>query len=110
MRKLQKKSGFTLAECLVAIVVFAIMALLALTIVSASLRKHDENKQTSRSLIAQEEAIAADDTVPRTVGTGRITVTFNDPLAGTTLFDVNVITADEAVAGENKLEITKFTP
>jgi|GEM_PF-7094557 len=56
--KIILKKGFTLAECLIAIAVFAIMALIVLTIMTGSLKRHQNNIDVSRSLIEQREALA----------------------------------------------------
>jgi len=118
--KLKRKSGFTLVECLVSIAVFAIMALIVTTIISASLRTHTDNKRTSRGLLTQKEALAS-----RTVDVGTGLIDEGDTDGGLRTDDVKitingtsatfrvkcVITDEGAFVSEqhqNKLEITNI--
>jgi len=106
LKLLKKKSGFTLAECIIAIAIFAIMALMVLMLMSATIKTHDQNAQTSRKLLAQKEELANGDSNVKATGT--ITVDFGGGAVGT--FTVQRIVSDEADIPGNKnvLEITDF--
>jgi len=100
--KLKWKSGFTLVECIVSIAVFAIMALLVATIISAALQAHDSNKQTSRNLITQKESLASrgsgatDTTTDTKRPGGTVTITFE---GATATFGVKRVVMDSDSPG-----------
>lgn len=56
-KKLSSKRGFTLVECLVAIVIFSIMSLMVSMIYSMSIQQYKNSRQIDTDLSAQEEEI-----------------------------------------------------
>jgi len=127
MRQLKKKSGFTLVECLIAIAVFAIMSLLVLTIISASVKRNNENSRTTSNLMTQTAALASGASFITssptsgmivmsvtyiqgsiTLSNGSWNASFNDSATIFT-FPVRTITTNEsAINASNILEITDF--
>lgn len=61
MKKLRKKSGFTLVECIVAMAVLSIMSLLLTMILSVALKIRNENMQLEQDLDKQVEKLASGD-------------------------------------------------
>lgn len=59
MKKLRRKSGFTLVECIVAMAVLAIMSLLLTMILSVALKIRNENMQLEQDLDKQVEKLAS---------------------------------------------------
>ncbi|MDR0197259.1 MAG: type II secretion system GspH family protein [Oscillospiraceae bacterium] len=56
--KLKSKSGFTLVECIIAILVFAIMSLLVMTLLSLSIQQHSDNMRSTRAMGAQRQQLS----------------------------------------------------
>jgi len=97
LKKLRKNSGFTLVECLISIVVFAIMALIVMTLLSASLRIHEKNRANTRSLVVQRDGLAKGNTTDG--ASSLLNITFSD---GTNTinaqFNVKRVTADSGAS------------
>jgi len=109
LKRLAKKSGFTLVECLIAVVVFALMALIVLTIISASIKTQEDNNQKTRNLLTQKEEIANNQTLDG--ANGQIIVNFGAPAdGGSTTFNVKRVVSNTAgdPSEDNVLEITEF--
>jgi|GEM_PF-4228919 len=79
-----------------------------MTIISASLKTHDDNKQTTRNLLIQKEELSNGDTVSTV--TGQIKIDFSADGGGVSTFTVKRVISDEAAIPGNKniLEITDF--
>ncbi|MCL2036491.1 MAG: prepilin-type N-terminal cleavage/methylation domain-containing protein, partial [Oscillospiraceae bacterium] len=65
LKSLKSKAGFSLVECLVAILVFTIMSLIVATILNAAITSHRSNMEETRSLKNQREALREGDVVAR---------------------------------------------
>lgn len=73
MKKLRRKNGFTLVECVVAMAVLAIMSLLLMMILSVTLKTRNNNMQLESDIDKQVENLAS--------GNGAVTESYNDGIA-----------------------------
>ena len=60
MKKLLKRKGFTLVECIVAIAIFALMSALVMQILALSIRQYRSNHHIEMDMDAQIKDIAED--------------------------------------------------
>lgn len=86
MKKFINKKGFTLLECIIAIAIFAIMALMVTTIYGATIQQHRANVKNDRELTEQVSDVAANYTGVRTGtsenGNGTLDFNFRDNVTG----------------------------
>jgi len=68
IQKLKAKSGFTLVECVIAIMVFSILAAVVVTLLNAAITTHISNMSETRSLRAQRTLISRGDGEKRNHG------------------------------------------
>jgi prepilin-type N-terminal cleavage/methylation domain-containing protein len=66
--KLKAKSGFTLIECLVAIMVFAVLSAIVVMLLNASIVTHRDNLSETRSLREQRRILSSSNAVDCTGG------------------------------------------
>ncbi|MCL2634572.1 MAG: type II secretion system GspH family protein [Oscillospiraceae bacterium] len=103
--KMRNKKGFTLVECVIAILVFSIMALIVATLLMASINYNEQNKETSRSMITQRERLGTGSQTSLSSG-GSITLTFSD--GEEAIFVIDKIVSDEDADHTNHLEISNM--
>jgi prepilin-type N-terminal cleavage/methylation domain-containing protein len=112
MQKLKGKKGFTLVECLVAITIFAIMAMMVAVLLDFSIRTHRDNMSRTRSLREQRsEIVAAGAGAATLVGRGD-TVDFEIDFINSSggQFTVDFTFTSQVTGDAEGFEITKYAP
>ncbi|MDR0222494.1 MAG: prepilin-type N-terminal cleavage/methylation domain-containing protein [Oscillospiraceae bacterium] len=108
LRKLKSKSGFTLVECLVAILVFAIMSLLVATILTSSMTAHRENMSETRSLRSQRRELLQGNDVARDAAAAERVFDFGSGITATYDFNAVIADSDPDFVARRGLELTRF--
>jgi prepilin-type N-terminal cleavage/methylation domain-containing protein len=103
IQKLKAKRGFTIVECLVAIVVFAIMAMIIAVLLDSSIKIHRRNMSETRSLREQRRDLVRDDSLQGRGDNASFSLNFGEFTA-----DYN-LTAEVIQGRADGLEITRFS-
>ena len=102
MRKIVRKTGFALVECVVAIAVFTIMAMIIAMLLNAAIVTHNKNVQEVRSIRNQKHDIVAGNVDPRS--NDSLVLNFGGAV-GTVTYEFDAKISDRGAVG---LELTEF--
>ena len=113
MKKLLKRKGFTLVECIVAIAIFALMSALVMQILALSIRQYRSNHHVETDMDAQIQNIATDNGLLERETTDIAIEFVKDGGAGGTVGkievnDVAIMKNPDNATGSDRLEINTF--
>ncbi len=111
MKKLLKRKGFTLVECIVAIAIFALMSALVMQILALSIRQYRTNHHVEMDMDAQIQNIAMDNNLLERETTDIAIEFIKDGGAGTVgkieIDDVTIMKPDNP-DNSDRLELNTF--
>ena len=113
MKKLFKRKGFTLVECIVAIAIFALMSALVMQILALSIRQYRRNHHVETDMDAQIHNIATDNGLLERETTDIALEFIKDGGAGGTVGkievnDVTIMKNPDDPNGSDRLELNTF--
>jgi len=113
MKKILKRKGFTLVECIVAIAIFALMSALVMQILALSIRQYRKNHHVETDMDAQIQNIATDNGLLERETTDIAIEFVKDGGAGGTvgkieINDVSIKKNPDSADGSDRLELNTF--
>ena len=104
--KIKNKRGFTLVECMVALVIFALMTAVVSGILSVALKQYKSNNETQENLNLQEKDLAEENSnIEKKNTIDKISIDFGDSLIEVENVD-NMASKNQSGMQLNKLEAT----